>query len=82
VGLEDASIADIAPTVLYAMGLAVPLSMDGHPLQAAFTDEFAKRHPLCYEKEPMAGASLSPSGYTPDEEELVRQRLRDLGYIA
>jgi len=82
VGLEDASIADIAPTVLYAMGLGVPPHMDGRPLQSAFTREFAKRHPLCYEKGPTAGVSLSPSGYTPDEEELVRQRLRDLGYTA
>jgi predicted AlkP superfamily phosphohydrolase/phosphomutase len=80
--LADASIADIAPTVLYAMGLAVPSHMDGRPLQAAFSAEFAKRHSLCYEKEVAGGADPSPSGYTPEEEELVHQRLRDLGYIA
>jgi hypothetical protein len=56
--------------------------MDGHPLQAAFSAAFAKCHPLCYEKESTSGVGPSSSGYTPEEAELVHQRLRDLGYIA
>jgi predicted AlkP superfamily phosphohydrolase/phosphomutase len=82
VALNDASIADIAPTTLYAMGLAVPRHMDGRPLQAAFTEPFVQNNPLRFTDQPSSYMDSAQDGYTEDEEELVRRRLRDLGYTA
>ena len=83
VELKGASIADIAPTILYALGLAVPDRMDGRALQDAFTSEFISGHSLkgSAEKVPPQGPTSEPA-YTAHEEDLVRHRLRDLGYIA
>ena len=37
--MERASILDLAPTILYAMGLPVLKEFDGRVLQECFTDE-------------------------------------------
>ena len=39
--LEPASICDITPTLLWAMGCPIPEHADGVIMRAAFTDEFA-----------------------------------------
>jgi len=61
-------IEDIAPTVLAVMGVPGP-AMDGTPLVGVGeTDE--RRYD-----------SAPESGYTAEEEKVVEQRLRDLGYF-
>ena len=37
--LGETGIMDLAPTLLHLLGLPVPEDMDGHVVQAAFTDE-------------------------------------------
>ena len=41
-------IIDIAPTVLYALGLPVPSIMDGQVLQAGFTPEYLAAQPIVH----------------------------------
>lgn len=80
--LEGASLLDPAPTILHYLGLPVPGYMDGRVLTDAFTDEFNAANPVQYSDiDPGEGVG-SDSVYSDDEEELVMQKLRDLGYVA
>jgi len=76
----DASIMDIAPTILYLMDLPVPSSMDGEILDIALEPSYLESHPVRYEEE------RPPEKYVEHEltkEEMadLRERLRSLGYI-
>lgn len=80
--LEGASLLDPAPTILHYLGLPVPEYMDGRVLTDAFTDEFNAANPVQYSDiDPGEGVG-SDSVYSDAEEELVMQKLRDLGYVA
>lgn len=80
------TIADVAPTVLHNLGLAVPSDMDGRVLQEIFTDSSPSSGPP---------RKVDPSGRWPSDEEaleyqgaksaddegLLEERLRALGYF-
>jgi predicted AlkP superfamily phosphohydrolase/phosphomutase len=46
--LSGASVLDIAPTVLYLMGLPVARDMEGRVLTEIVTEEFARSHPVTF----------------------------------
>ncbi len=77
--IEGASIVDVAPTLLYALGLPVPEDLDGTVLRDAFEPDFLARQPL------LSGAEIGSAGgaseYSEEEEEGIRAALRGLGYI-
>jgi len=79
---DPAEIVDVAPTVLHAMGQDVPADMDGRVMLELFDDEFARARRVRYRSEEPTGASEAAGVYDDQEEELVRQRLKDLGYLA
>lgn len=78
--LESARIEDVAPTMLYVMGLPVPDYMDGEVLLDAFRPEFVRAHPVIKRSEPLPSGPTMPGGYDAEEAELL-SRLRHLGYI-
>lgn len=78
--LHEAKIEDLAPTILYLLGHPVPEYMDGAPLLRAMTEEITQR-PVKYEEGSYQMGTSEPEVYTDEEEEAVRQRLSDLGYI-
>jgi hypothetical protein len=65
-----ASVVDIAPTILYLMGLPVARDMDGRVLTEILDEEFARAHPLTFI--PSYGALRAepgrPQPYVPVEE--------------
>ncbi|MEA3374683.1 MAG: alkaline phosphatase family protein [Chloroflexota bacterium] len=79
--LNESSILDLAPTILHYLGLDVPDHMDGTVLSRALTDDFNHANPI-------QNSHISPEhssgddSYTPDEEEAVIAKLRDMGYVA
>ena len=77
--LTGAQIQDLAPTILYAMGLPVARDMDGRVLAEAFTYPFMAEHPLTFSD----GAEQPPkvADYTEEEARQVEERLRELGYL-
>jgi len=79
--IQNASLIDLAPTILYALGLPIPPDMDGRVLTEAFTPEFVNQTALHYDT---ADAVRTDYGgtYSDDEEEQVIQRLADLGYVS
>jgi predicted AlkP superfamily phosphohydrolase/phosphomutase len=46
--MQKAKVLDIAPTILYLTGLAVPQDMDGSVMLEAIDPEFLAKHPLLF----------------------------------
>lgn len=78
--LSSASIMDLAPTILYLMGLAIPRDMEGEVLKEALDPVLLREHEVSYSQAAKEGADASGE-YSDDERELVRERLRSLGYL-
>jgi predicted AlkP superfamily phosphohydrolase/phosphomutase len=81
--VTGASIIDLAPTVLHQLGLPVPDNMDGTVLSQIFTPGFLAGGGPAYEEATVDPGAAGPSdtGYDAGEEEAIRDRLRDLGYV-
>ena len=83
--IEDAQLIDLAPTILYTMGLPIPTEMDGQLLQEVFEPDFLAEHQARYvETSEKAEADTEKERYvwSSEEEEALLTRLRDLGYMA
>jgi predicted AlkP superfamily phosphohydrolase/phosphomutase len=83
-----AQIIDLAPTVLYLMGVCIPEDMDGRPLLEAIDPAFVQSHPPAFERltrsnqyDEQGIADRSDDTFTKQEEQMVAERLRSLGYI-
>jgi predicted AlkP superfamily phosphohydrolase/phosphomutase len=73
-----ASIYDLAPTLLWAMGSGVPAGGDGNVLFGAFDDDFVSAHPL---REVEPGSVETGDRIDDDDHAEVTRRLKALGYI-
>lgn len=76
--LDGAVITDIAPTILYALGLPVAEDLDGRVLTEAFTEAWLHRHPV--RTVPTFGTNDIVAPANPPNEALI-EKLRSLGYI-
>ncbi len=78
--LPEISIMDVVPTVLHALGLAVPDDMDGKVIEAAFRKEWLEKNPVRlrepYEREDKSSLEMSEE----DKKELI-DRLKGMGYV-
>jgi predicted AlkP superfamily phosphohydrolase/phosphomutase len=81
-GLPSASIFDVVPTLLYLLGVPLPLELDGQPVTGAVEPAFLDAHPVQRSRfarpdvwQPVA------SDYTQEELESVLDKLSALGYI-
>lgn len=79
--LKGASMVDVAPTVLYDLGLAVPTNMDGRVLTAALEPDFVAAHPVRREAPLTESEWEQGEEYTDDEQAEITGRLAALGYI-
>jgi predicted AlkP superfamily phosphohydrolase/phosphomutase len=79
--LADAHITDIAPTVLHALGYDLPQAMTGDVLDVFDPDaDAATRSPERYAF--VGGDAVTEAGVEGDEQEdEVKDRLRELGYL-
>lgn len=80
--IKGADLIDLAPTILYLLGLAIPSDMDGEVLTPIIAEEYLAGRPILHGD----GALLDPvtgpvQGYSAREEEAISERLRGLGYI-
>ena len=79
VDLEGAAIQDLTPTVLYLLGLPIPGDMDGRVLRQAVRRDLLLALPI--RRGDDTGSRGEDSSFTKEEEEIVKERLRGLGYI-
>jgi predicted AlkP superfamily phosphohydrolase/phosphomutase len=75
-------IIDVAPTVLYALGLPVPSIIDGKVLQAGFTPEYLAAQPIISAATTTSSTAEASKVYSEEDEEQVMERLRQLGYVS
>ncbi len=80
--LEEASLMDLAPTILHYMGLPVPDHMDGKVLTQAFTDVFNADNPVQFVESDLTSDDHDDLVYGAEEEALVMEKLRGMGYVA
>jgi len=79
--IAPAHITDVAPTVLYTMGYPAPSDMDGAVIAEAFEASFlSERHPEQVEVEQVSAHS-DGTAFTDQESDLLKDRLRGLGYL-
>jgi predicted AlkP superfamily phosphohydrolase/phosphomutase len=79
--IEGATMVDVAPTILYDMGLPVPANMDGRVLTEALDPDYVAANPIRHES-PLAGTDRSrEEGYSAGEQAEIAGRLAALGYI-
>lgn len=79
--IEGARIIDLAPTILYLMGLPIPVDMDGRALTEALKPEFVSQNPPLF-SDLGSDRESGRDVYSPQEEEEVRERLKGFGYVA
>ena len=73
----EANIVDIAPTVLAALGLRVPVDMEGTVINEAFvTDPIVEREPPVKKV-----AEEHAEVYSEEDLKVLEERLSDLGYL-
>ncbi|MBK9055278.1 MAG: alkaline phosphatase family protein [Chloroflexi bacterium] len=83
--LPDLIIEDMAPTALHLLGLPVPDDMDGRVLTEILTPAWQAEHPVVKMKPvgrwPSDAAAMPVEAVSPEEDEVVVDRLRALGYL-
>jgi predicted AlkP superfamily phosphohydrolase/phosphomutase len=80
--IEHARLYDLAPTILHLMGEPIPADMDGRVLAEALQPEYS-RFQVSAVQHRTPGVSFVPAGtdLSDEDEALVAERLRGLGYV-
>ena len=78
--VENATITDLAPTVLHLLEQPLPSDLDGKVLQDLLAD-VSRRTVLEAPVESNAPAGMAATNYSAEEEAALRERLRGLGYM-
>jgi predicted AlkP superfamily phosphohydrolase/phosphomutase len=79
--MEGTHLMDIAPTLLYLLGMPVPDDIDGHVLTKALKPSWLAQHPIAYQSVEFDTDASQNFGYSEDEEAQVKERLHALGYL-
>jgi hypothetical protein len=84
--IEKASCLDITPTILREFGLPVPTDLLGKPISIGTSGDMSQVgvgesiRPRPRETA-QANEKCGAVGFTPEEEEMVKNRLMELGYV-
>lgn len=79
--IENARIFDIAPTILYLLEQEIPAEMDGKVLLDLFTEEFCSSHMMRNQDGQSPGEVRDANVLTEQEEAILAEMLRSLGYV-
>jgi len=77
----QARIEDVAPTILYLLGEAIPPEFEGRVLTEAISEELLDRRSPAYADEAESVAIGSRTTYSGEAVDEVEARLRSLGYV-
>jgi len=79
--IREASILDIAPTILFMKQQPVPTDMDGRVLEEIFESKFLKENTVSYIDPKIDEMATSNFEYSEHEKQAIKNRLKDLGYL-
>jgi len=79
--MVDADIVDIAPTILYLLGLPIPSDIDGKVLENIIDPSYLAKNPIKYLREPKEPIETRKEILSEEDEEKMRERLVALGYL-
>ena len=80
--IENASIIDMAPTILFAMDEHIPDDMDGRVLTELFTDEYLAEHKVQFSNaKDQADYKARQADVSPADEQKLKEQLESLGYL-
>lgn len=75
------SVLDVTPTLLYQAGLGVPEDLEGKVMSSAFDPQRLGDHPIKTTAPLSSGARDESSPYSEEEEAMIEDSLRGLGYL-
>lgn len=80
---QDASVLDIAPTILYLLNMPVGQDMDGNVLKEVFDRDFLERKPLAFidSYDRIVPASAKKIETNKDVEDINNEEFKAIGYI-
>jgi len=79
--IDNATIYDVAPTILHIFGVPIPQDIDGQVLKEIFMeDSELRKRPVIYEKEKKEEGA-EKGYYSKQDEEKVVEHLKELGYL-
>lgn len=78
---EGAQIVDLAPTILHLMGEPIPEHMDGRVLHEILSGDLAPLRPQPHHEQWRAPVGAEGDGLSDQDEQLLLDRLRGLGYV-
>jgi arylsulfatase A-like enzyme len=78
---ENASVYDVAPTLLRLMDLPVAEDMQGKPLEIGLPGSVLSHEPVRVATHGAAAESLSPEQVSKEELDRLKEQLRALGYV-
>jgi predicted AlkP superfamily phosphohydrolase/phosphomutase len=80
--VSDASLIDLAPTILHLFNQPIPPDMDGQVLTTIFTKEYQVKHPIILGEKPARKDTIQENTeFSATEEAELNDQLRQLGYI-
>lgn len=79
--IENASVMDITPTILYIMGVPISKDIDGKILTDAIDNDFAAQNLPSFIDSDDDETGKDSDIYTKEDNNQIAQRLKDLGYL-
>lgn len=79
--ITGATLDDIAPTILYVMGLPVPRDMDGKVLTSMFDQRYLDSNPITWDEQ-ITSRETRARELSEEENKIVEERLKALGYLS
>jgi len=79
--ITGAEILDLAPTILHIMDIDVPVGMDGRVLGELFEEGSEMDREVRYQDLELSKRDTASAALPEEEEQVLKERLRGLGYI-
>ncbi len=81
--IKGAKLIDLAPTLLYFLGIGISSDMDGRILTEIFEEDYLSSHSVMYDGEIRKESDMSEPGeiYSDEEKNMLASRLKELGYM-